>query len=572
MPRTKYLIEGWRPDRARHDQNESGCRSLEGLVPTGQGTFREAGGLSTVYNPMPPKNIRAGLFVNTGEIVSPTVFDGVYLAGNDGSEGFATGTVTRDGVDITPASITTHADTVGELEWADMALYGRTVLLTDGLSPLWGSDGTQFAPIITSTTKPRFYLIDAIGDFALGAHCTFPADDLNPLKIWWSDIGDPANWEPDPSAGLAGFAYIRHRIGMITGLAGFPDFALVFGSLGVVRLQVTGTQRLFDQQYIAGPDYGTYHPKSIVACGPDVYYLSNNGFAVIRDGGRPEKIAIGKTDRQLFQGAATELHFGNTRTAAPWQYGIVTGGIVIYSPGLVWGALDSQSGNIVWTAGDQDSDASPSNKFFGSYAGISYSPFADEWTVLWDGRKKSTGAAFYGDTDELAPALCLEWRPAATGAISSILFPVYDDTASTNPKIMSAQAFTSDGCCRIRADSLIWSVAEGAEPQSTVRVTGVRPIFRNSDKVPVEITPVPPPDFTVYVKGFFELPARDEEIYDWSAAVGSDDADADGFIRNGDLPLCARYFVFRLFREGSASAVTEMLTDLVGFDIEWEPD
>jgi len=157
----------------------------------------------------------------------------------------------------------------------------------------------------------------------------------DPLKMAWSDIGDPEIW----SSGDAG-TYFLSGGGDITGFVGGEDYGIILQENRVVRMVPTFDDERFVYQEIS-KDIGCIAPWSVAPYGKLVFFLSNQGW-MATDGYTVDPIGWEKIDR-TFLNLFNRTYISNMSAAVDPLKGLLfasvpsanpTSQVFIYSFGL----------------------------------------------------------------------------------------------------------------------------------------------------------------------------------------------------------------------------------------------
>lgn len=285
---------------------EKGLRLVVNAIPESGGTWRE----------VHKRNVLAtlALTVNTsliGEFSDPdgTIYFGTADSGTSTSRlyGFAGTTFTN----LTPG-----ADYANKPRFWRFTKFGASVIaaptILSGaaiqLQVRAGGVG-NFANLVTSADRPapRFVAVSkshVLGAYnnAIGGAGVYAAAD--PYQFMWCARNNAADWTPGTDR--AGFQNVSDSLGVITGLAGFKDFSLLFQQHGVTRLSWIGGEAVWEAQEIATHDCGisadfvnSPWSGSLLRVRRDLFYLSNSGPAVVRNGEAVEFLGEGQIRRFL---------------------------------------------------------------------------------------------------------------------------------------------------------------------------------------------------------------------------------------------------------------------------------
>jgi hypothetical protein len=137
--------------------------------------------------------------------------------------------------------------------------------------------------------------------------------------------------------------------GIVRGVAG-GEFGVIFQDTSIRRMIFApGSPYVFGIERIAQDD-GIYAPYSMVGSGDRVFYISNDGFKMIKPGGYPEAIGKERVDRTFFDDVDTgnlQLVIGvhdPTKTRVYWAYKSINGATGAFDKVLCYDwALDKWS-------------------------------------------------------------------------------------------------------------------------------------------------------------------------------------------------------------------------------------
>lgn len=197
--------------------------------------------------------------------------------------------------------------------------------------------GGAASDLATSATKPQGkYLCSCRGHIILG-NITAPA--ANPREIRWSGRYQPQDWEP--GSNRSGFNEFFGDAGIITGLAGFEDFFLIFTTVAVFRASFVGGDAVWSYQQIGslhdGMPLGLW--RSVVTVGRDAYYLSRTG---------PRVVVSGEQVRDLSAGSVRRVLLDSDRRLSTGALWVEVGAIPFASTWTPSGCLDALRRIVVW--------------------------------------------------------------------------------------------------------------------------------------------------------------------------------------------------------------------------------
>lgn len=184
-------------------------------------------------------------------------------------------------------------------------LFGSAVIFTNFNDPIQSyvlGSSTDFADL--SVDAPRARYIAQVRDFLVLANVFDATDGFCPQRVHWSAVNDPGTW---PARGTVTAAQLLSDAqdlvsdaGWVQGVLGSVGTAdgIIFQERAVVRMQFSGTPRVFDFQVAEGIR-GTPSPGSIVQVGSVAFYQSEDGFAMF-NGSASTQIGAGRVDNWYF--------------------------------------------------------------------------------------------------------------------------------------------------------------------------------------------------------------------------------------------------------------------------------
>ncbi|BCH30278.1 hypothetical protein MesoLjLc_22080 [Mesorhizobium sp. L-8-10] len=260
------------PDRSPFDPEATD--SLENVLPI-QGGYGPFPSFRALSQPLPerPQGSYLG-YVNNGNYVLVVgtktkllMFDGTTLTWTDVSKpgGYSTADSER---------------------WS-FAQYGSWLIATNSVDPVQYIDlnsPVQFADL--SADAPRAKLVGTMGDFVMLSHL-----NTNQRMVQWSGLNQPQFWSPrQRSSDFQAFP----DGGEIMGFAGGVNGCLIFHAESVREgnLALETSMVMTFKQTLT--NHGCMAPKSVVATGSGIYYLSDDGF--YRYGIPPVGIGVERVD------------------------------------------------------------------------------------------------------------------------------------------------------------------------------------------------------------------------------------------------------------------------------------
>ncbi|KQX18143.1 MULTISPECIES: hypothetical protein [unclassified Sphingomonas] len=167
--------------------------------------------------------------------------------------------------------------------------YASFMLATNGTDPIQKFDPaspSSFGDLDSSAPTARFMAV--VRGFVVAGY----ADD-DPLRVAWSDNGDPSEWTPGTlEAGL----YQMPSGGDITGVVG-GEYGLIFQENRILRMTYTADDTIWQFDEIA-TDVGCIAPWSLATYGKITFFLSAKGLMAC-DGITVEAIGSEKVDREF---------------------------------------------------------------------------------------------------------------------------------------------------------------------------------------------------------------------------------------------------------------------------------
>lgn len=242
--------------------------------------------------------------------------------------------------------------------------------------------GGNFGTFVSSADRPAPKFIGTCKSHLIGAYnLAFGGagvyTSVNTRQLMWSSRNNAAVWTPGTDR--AGFAPdLNSNLGDITGLMCFEEFFVVFQQFGATRFSWVGGAEVWQAQEIAGPAFGFNNPVwtgGFIRADRDVYYPSNVGLAVIRNGEAPYQIGAGVTSRFFREGTEYPIN-----RAFPMD-----------------GEYHDRAGLLIWTA-------SNGVGFFQ----ILYHPASERFSILTE--------------ESLCRGLCIARQQTETVPLGSVVF------------------------------------------------------------------------------------------------------------------------------------------------------
>lgn len=243
------------PDRSPFDANFSD--RMENVLPLADG-WGPFPAFSPLSDPLPARPMGSYLaYVQNGNYV--------LFAGT------ATAIYMFDGATLGWTDVTGPSGPYSTTQQWSFVQYGNRVIATNG------SDPVQYIDVTTPTTfadlggsPPTARLVGAVGDFVMLLHTS-----TSQRAIAWSGLNDSDFWTPRQRS--SDFQEFPDG-GEIMGYAGGVDGCLIFSaeSVRVGQLALDTPLVMRFQQTLT--NHGCMAPRSVVATGHGVFYLSDDGF------------------------------------------------------------------------------------------------------------------------------------------------------------------------------------------------------------------------------------------------------------------------------------------------------
>lgn len=266
----RQIFGEWKPDQPPH--------LLDGLV-TADGVYPIANG----YAPLPqfasaPDGALGGVCVGAGayraagevHVFAATASD-IYSYGSGGYASVKSGLSSSAAIGVRFCN------------------FNDLMLATNGVDPIQKFDPASPSALTDlDASAPTTRFLTVVRGFVVGGYI-----DEDPLRIAWSDNGDPAEWTA--GTGEAGFQILSSG-GDVTGLVG-GEYGLIFQENRIVRMSYTADDAIWQFDEIA-TDIGCIAPWSLATSGRLTFFLSNKGF-MATDGVTVEAIGAEKIDRSF---------------------------------------------------------------------------------------------------------------------------------------------------------------------------------------------------------------------------------------------------------------------------------
>ncbi len=169
--------------------------------------------------------------------------------------------------------------------WPIVAFGNRIIAsnITDGMQTFLLLTDTKFTALGGGSPKAKYLLV--VKDFLVAANTSDAGSGAQPMRVWWSAIGNPGSWPtPGTTSAIQVQSDYQDMIGDygtivgIVGPLGAADAAIVM-ERGIWRMQYAGSPAIFDFSLAAGA-HGSQAPESLVLYQNRLYYLGDDDFYV----------------------------------------------------------------------------------------------------------------------------------------------------------------------------------------------------------------------------------------------------------------------------------------------------
>lgn len=271
-----YAFAEWLPDLA--PLGNPGITVAKNVRPIGTQGYRPFDALTTVSDAL---NARC-----QGATSAPASDGNVW-----GFAGTATKLYTSNGVAWADASLTAY-DVADDGRW-EFAHYVNQMVAsyfsTGSIEVQVVNIGSAtFGNLITSTRKPRFATICVFKDFLIGGKCYDAVDGAQFYRVWWSALGDIADFDPDIST-QSDYQDLPADDGEVQRVVATKEYVTIYMERAVYRMTYVGGDIIFDIQKMVH-NRGCQSPGSVAATNRHTYAQDADGFHVF-DG--TDIVAIG---------------------------------------------------------------------------------------------------------------------------------------------------------------------------------------------------------------------------------------------------------------------------------------
>lgn len=214
-----------------------------------------------------------------------------------------------------------------EENW-EFAKWGETVIACSGVNGAATNNiqqitlgAAQFADL--AGTPPQARHIAVVRDQVVVGNTWDSTDGNVPNRVRWCGIEDETAWTVSATT-QADFQDLQGQGGWVQRVVG-GEYGLVFQERSVWRMTYVGSPIVYQFDEIL-PGRGTPCPGSVIRVGDYVFFLSQEGFEVIRDGTNSEHIGAQKIDRTFLRDFDSEYWYRVTASYDPiahrvyWAY------------------------------------------------------------------------------------------------------------------------------------------------------------------------------------------------------------------------------------------------------------
>ena len=200
---------------------------------------------------------------------------------------------------ITGATVTDYSkvgDYTDNAETWDFAKWGEQVIASKyGDTPqIMTLGGTVFADL--GGTPPQGRTMAVIKGFIVLGNTWDATDGAVTNRVRWSGFEEIDEWTPGTNQ--ADFQNLQGNGGAVKRVIG-GEYGVVFQQNSIWRMSYVGTPFVFQFDEVE-PVLGTPAGGSVVQYGTNIYYLSHDGFYVLRNGQSSEPIGVSKVDNYFW--------------------------------------------------------------------------------------------------------------------------------------------------------------------------------------------------------------------------------------------------------------------------------
>ena len=252
-------------------------------------------------------------------------------------------------IDVIGATTNVTAIADGVLQVPDgsrprFAQFGEGVFCAHGGTLLRYTPTTGMFQTISGAPTARYITVS--DNFIIVAYTTESASD-NPLKIQWSGLNNPNDWDGTVDGSQAGEQVIN-GLGEIKNIVGSRQSVTILMDRGIVRGTYVGGDLKWRFETIE-TEIGCHVPDSVISVGPNTYFLSYEG--IVRfNGSNTQHIGQNKVDQYIINNIdrarleQVSVSYNKNYDTINWLIP-VTGGaqeIIHYNPKLdKWGKSET---------------------------------------------------------------------------------------------------------------------------------------------------------------------------------------------------------------------------------------
>ena len=224
-------------------------------------------------------------------------------------------------------------------------------------------DGTSFADIGATADVPRMKHITTARNFVIGGYTHDTVDGTSPNRVRWSAINDETDWTVS-AVTQADFQDLLNFGGVVQRVMG-GEYVTVFQERAIQRMTYVGPPAIWQFDEVAS-DVGLLVPGGAAKHGNDIYFLSDRGFYVLRNGTELVDIGSHRVNSFFFRNLnsdrreAISCAVSNKDSRVFWNYPkqgktAGTSGCMVYDYVLdKWGHHTAELYGVIATAVNSD--------------------------------------------------------------------------------------------------------------------------------------------------------------------------------------------------------------------------
>ena len=180
--------------------------------------------------------------------------------------------------------------------------------------------GSTFADLAGS--PPQCRTMTTIKNFLVMANTWDSTDGYKANRVWWSGYEDIEGWTP--ATNQSDWQDIQGKGGDIQRIVG-GEYGIIFQERAIWRMSYVGTPLVFQFDEVE-PGIGTPAGGSVVQHGSRIFFLGQDGFYAMADGGGPTPIGTQKIDRWFYANLNKTFAHNMSAAIAPesgfvvWSY------------------------------------------------------------------------------------------------------------------------------------------------------------------------------------------------------------------------------------------------------------